>query len=96
MCLLQKEWSRGKKQRPKALWLQVSGLSGIKFMTIDRSSECVCVFGLGWNPAGLRSHHIKPIMDKQPSKTNESREEPETLPLEYLPSRPLLRHRFST
>lgn len=27
----------------KALWVQVSGLSGIKFMTIDRSSACVCV-----------------------------------------------------
>lgn len=56
-------------------------------MTIDRSSacvcvlagdECVCLFGLRWNPVGVRSHHIKPIMNKQPSGTNGRGEELES------------------
>lgn len=37
------------------------------------------------------SHHIKPIMAKPPSKTNESREVSEVVPLMCLSSRQLLR-----
>lgn len=36
--------------------------------------ECVCSSGSWLNPTGVRSHHIKPIMAEQASKTNESHE----------------------
>lgn len=73
---------RGKRNRVTS-WAQMSGLSGIKFMTIDWScvcvrvldvDECVCLFGSWWNLTGVRSHHIKPIMDKQANETDESHE----------------------
>lgn len=80
MSVLYKEWSR-ETEWPKASWVQVSGLSGIKFMTIDRYCVCVrwwwmcvCVFGSWWNLTEVRSHHIKPIMAKQANETNESHE----------------------
>lgn len=43
VCVFHKEWSR-ERGWPKASWVQVSGLSRIKFMTIDRGCARVCVW----------------------------------------------------
>lgn len=50
-CVLHKEWSR-ETEWPKPSWAQMSGLSKIKFMTIDWSCAHVCarvyVCAIGW------------------------------------------------
>lgn len=66
-------WPHGRKRQAchgSNLWPLIGAVC-VCVLDVD---ECVCLFGSWWNLTGVRSHHIKPIMDKQANETDESHE----------------------